>query len=139
MFVAVHDAIEVTDATQSEFSLIPTSGTWKQVEALVRQLGQSAGRPAMRLSGQSHGHNFALDGGPCDLCATARECGKTTVFVSAADRTFMRTVFAAQPFALCWIAGSNARGEEVARLFTLRGGALQARGYHVVDDLPVGE
>ena len=31
-------------------------------------------------------------------------------------------LFAMQPFALCWIAGSNARGDEVASLFTLRAG-----------------
>jgi hypothetical protein len=61
------------------------------------------------------------------------------VFVSAADRTFMRTVFAGQPFALCWIAGTNARSEEVSSLFTLRAGVLQARGYHVVESIPAND
>ena len=70
------------------------------------------------------------------MCATAKTCGRTTVFVSTADRTFMRTVFAGLPFALCWIAGGNARGEAVASLFTLRAGVLQARGYHVIDSIP---
>ncbi len=57
------------------------------------------------------------------------------MFVSTADRTFMRTVFAGQPFALCWIAGTNARRENVSRLYTLRRGVLQPRGYHVVKEL----
>lgn len=133
MFVTVHDAIEVADAAQTEFSLIPTSRTWGQVQTLLRRLGASDG--GVRLVGQAHGHNFAVEGGPCDLCARTRECGKTTVFVSTADRAFMRTVFARQPFALCWIAGSNARGEEAARLFTLSAGVLAPRGYHIVDNL----
>jgi hypothetical protein len=81
--------------------------------------------------GQAHGHNFGVGGTPCEACATAPECGKTTIFVSAADRAFMRTVFAGQPFALCWIAGTNARDEEVARLYCLRGGVMRSRGYHI--------
>ncbi len=132
MFVTVDDAIEVSDATQSEFALIYTTGTWSQVESLRQRFDVADG---VRLVGQSHGHNFGLEGEPCALCATARECSRTTVFVSAADRAFMRAVFAGQPFALCWIAGTNARREEVAKLFTLRAGALQPRGYHVIDDV----
>lgn len=134
MSVTVLDAIEVADAEQREFSLIPSSRTWTRVQAVLGRLtGADPGRTT-RLVGQSHGHNFALDGEPCALCATARECGRTTVFVSAADRCFMRTVFAGQPFALCWIAGSNARGEEVATLFTLCAGALKPRGYYIIED-----
>ena len=48
----------------------------------------------------------------------------------------MRAVFAKQPWALCWIAGSNARGDQVETLFTLRGGVLRERGYHVLPRLP---
>ena len=131
MFVTVDDAIEVSDATQSEFALIYTTRTWNQVESLQQRFDTAGG---VRFLGQSHGHNFGLEGEPCALCATVRECSRTTVFVSAADRAFMRAVFAGQPFALCWIAGTNARREEVAKLFTLRAGALQPRGYHVIDD-----
>ncbi len=136
MFVAVHDAIEVIDAEQREFSLIPSSRTWTRVQSVLNRLTAADPGGTKRLVGQSHGHNFVLDGEPCARCATAVECGRTTVFVSAADRTFMRTVFAGQPFALCWIAGSNARGDEVATLFTLRAGVLQSRGYHVVESFP---
>jgi uncharacterized protein with PIN domain len=132
-FVTVTAAIEVHDAESSEFALVPSSKTWSGVEAVLRRM--SAARPALRLVGQAHGHNFGLEGGPCAACATAAECSRTTIFVSGADRAFMRTVFAGQPFALCWIAGTNARGEEVARLYGLRGGVLRPRGYHIVPDL----
>ncbi len=134
MSVTVLDAIEVADAEQREFSLIPSSRTWTRVQAVLGRLTGADPGGTTRLVGQSHGHNFTLDGEPCALCATARECGRTTVFVSAADRCFMRTVFAGQPFALCWIAGSNARGEEVATLFTLRAGVLKPRGYYIIED-----
>jgi hypothetical protein len=132
MFVTVDDAIEVVDAEQEEFSLIPSSRSWARVQAVLDRLTSTDSAGTRRLVGQSHGHNFGLEGEPCALCATARQCSRTNVFVSAADRTFMRTVFAGQPFALCWIAGTNARAEEVSSLFTLRAGVLQARGYHVV-------
>ncbi len=132
MSVTVLDAIEVADAEQREFSLIPSSKTWTRVQAVLGRLTGVDG--TRRLLGQSHGHNFALDGEPCAMCATAKECGRTTVFVSAADRSFMRTVFAGQTYALCWIAGSNARGDEVATLFTLRAGVLNPRGYYIIDD-----
>ncbi len=129
MFVTVTDAIEVHDAESSEFALVPSSKTWTGVEAVLRRLSES--RPTLRLVGQAHGHNFGLEGTACEACATAPECGRTTIFVSSADRAFMRTVFAGQPFALCWIAGTNARGEEVARLYCLRGGVMRSRGYHI--------
>ena len=136
MFVTVDDAIEVVDAEQQEFSLIPSSRSWTRIQAVLDRLTRTDAAGTRRLVGQSHGHNFGLVGEPCALCATAKECSRTTVFVSAADRTFMRTVFAGQPFALCWIAGTNARAEEVSSLFTLRAGVLQARGYHVVESFP---
>ena len=136
LLVTVDDAIEVVDAEQQEFSLIPSSRSWARVQAVLDRVTGTDTAGTRRLVGQSHGHNFGLEGEPCALCATAKQCGRTTVFVSAADRTFMRTVFAGQPFALCWIAGTNARGEEVSSLFTLRAGVLQARGYHVVEILP---
>ena len=137
LFVTVDEAIEVVDAEQKEFSLIPSSKSWTRVQAVLDRLTGTGADGARRLVGISHGHNFGVEGDPCALCATAKECGRTTVFVSAADRTFMRTVFAGQPFALCWIAGSNARGDEVATLYTLQAGVLQARGYHVVESFPI--
>ena len=134
MFVTVDDAVEVFDATQREFALISTSATWNQVEAILRSYRAGPGRDLVRLVGQSHGHNFGVEGEPCSLCAETEVCGKTNVFVSTEDRRFMRSVFAAQPWALCWIAGTNARGDNVFKLFTLSRGALLERGYHVVDE-----
>ena len=56
------------------------------------------------------------------------------MFVSRDDRRFMRSVFARQPWALCWIAGTNARGENVSKLFTQRNGVYRERGYGVLDE-----
>jgi len=138
MFVVVRLALEVRHAEQEEFALIYTAKTWDRVQTILRCYATGvAGRGGgLRLVGQAHGHNFAVQGGPCAICATAKECPKTTVFVSEQDRRFMRAVFAKQPWALCWIAGSNARGEDVEKLFTLRGGVLRERGYHVLPRLP---
>jgi hypothetical protein len=132
LYVCVHDALEVFDAAQREFALIYTSQTWSRVQTLL-QSQQTQGR-SRQMVGQAHGHNFRLEGEPCAACATAPECGRTTVFVSAADRAFMRTVFCRQPWAICWIAGTTLRGDNVARLYTTRGGVLRERGYHVVAD-----
>jgi hypothetical protein len=41
-------------------------------------------------------------------------------------------VFAHQPWALCQIFGSNARGEALQGLFTLRHGRFQRRGFFVL-------
>ena len=139
MFVVVRHTFEVHHAEQEEFALIYTAKTWDRVQTILRcyETGGGAGREGgLRLVGQAHGHNFAVQGGPCALCASAKECPKTTVFVSEQDRRFMRAVFAKQPWALCWIAGSNARGDQVEKLFTLRGGVLRERGYHVLPRLP---
>jgi hypothetical protein len=134
MFVTVDDAVEVFDATQREFALIYTGATWSQVEAILQGYRAGPGGELVRLVGQSHGHNFVLEGDPCALCPQAPVCGRTNVFVSTEDRRFMRAVFAGQPWALCWIAGTNARAENVAKLFTLRCGTHLERGYHVVED-----
>jgi hypothetical protein len=134
MFVTVDEAVEVFDAAQQEFALIYTSSTWSQVEAILRSHRARPGGEHTRLIGQSHGHNWALAGEPCEICPEAEVCGKTNVFVSTEDSRFMRAVFAGQPWALCWIAGTNARGDNVVKLFTLHRGALLERGYHVVED-----
>ncbi|MHC4220015.1 MAG: hypothetical protein ACYSU7_16345 [Planctomycetota bacterium] len=134
MFVVVVDAVEVFDATQREFALIYTSATWSQVETILQAYRTRPGGGLLRLVGQSHGHNFGIEGEPCSICAESDVCGRTNVFVSTEDRRFMRAVFAGQPWALCWIAGTNARAENVIKLFTLRRGALLERGYHVVED-----
>jgi hypothetical protein len=134
MFVVVDDAVEVFDAAQEEFALIYTSSTWRQVETILRSYLCRPGGEHTRLVGQSHGHNYGVADEPCEICHEAEVCGKTNVFVSTEDRRFMRALFAAQPWGLCWIAGTNARGGNVAKLFTLSRGALLERGYHVAED-----
>ena len=132
IFLLVDDAIEL-QATQSEFSLVCTADTWSSVHRALSAPGADGTR---RLIGQAHGHNFAIEGEPCADCHRRAVCTQSTVFTSAEDRRFMRTVFARQPWALCWIAGTNARGEAVSSLFTFRRGVLRERGYHVTDREP---
>ncbi|MHC4948428.1 MAG: hypothetical protein ACYTG1_09225 [Planctomycetota bacterium] len=132
LYLLVDDAIEVR-AEEAEFSLVYTAATWSDIH---RALAGPAGGGPRRLVGQAHGHNFRLDGEPCAECATRAECTRTTVFTSGADRRFMRTVFARQPWALCWIAGTNARGDSVSALYTFRRGVLRRRGYFVTDAEP---
>jgi hypothetical protein len=135
LYLVVEDAIEVR-AKQEEFALIYGADTWAHIQASLRCYQGDDEHTPIRMLGQAHGHNFGLDGEPCELCAQRKECTRTTVFVSVADRRFMRAVFARQPWALCWIAGTNARHEQVAKLYTLREGTFTERGYHVIPDLP---
>ena len=50
------------------------------------------------------------------------------------DETWHASVFARQPWALCHIFGLTARGEPVHRLFGLKDGRLQARGFYLLPD-----
>jgi hypothetical protein len=90
---------------------------------------------AERLLGQCHGHNFLPnDGHVCDECEKRPVCSLTSVFVSDDDSTWMRAVFARQPWALCQIYGLSARKEPLHRLYSLKDGSWQPRGYFRLPD-----
>lgn len=131
LFLAITDVIEVRDADQREFSLLPSSRSWKSVQAIVRSM--RAENPALQLLGQAHGHNWVPAGPPCERCATAAVCARSTCFASLDDGDFMRAVFPRAPWALCGIAGSNVRRDRVWKLYAQRGGVLEPRPFHLID------
>lgn len=132
-FVVVEDALQLADAEQEEFSLTLTGATWVRVQAVLAARRKS--RRAVRLLGQCHGHNFLPAGGapPCEHCAKAEVCTRTSVFLSDDDRRFMRSVMPGQAYQLSYIAGFNARKEQVGSLYGIRDGRLAARGYYLID------
>lgn len=135
-FAVVCDALEVLDATETQFSLSYTSKTWSRIQAIMRAKQSQPATRAFRLLGQGHGHNFLPAGGapPCELCAQAAKCSRTSVFVSTDDRLWMRAVFAHQPWRMCHIFGLSARRDKVHALYTLQENGLVERGFHLLPD-----
>lgn len=134
LFLVVSDALEASDATQTEFSLSYTGKTWSRIQTIMRAKQSQPENRGLRILGQCHGHNFLPAGGapPCELCAQAKTCSRTSVFVSADDRLWSRAVFARQPWMLCHIFGLNARRENVQALYTLHQHRLVERGFHLL-------
>lgn len=129
-FVVVTDVLEAMHSTGTEVSLTYTSESWDRI-ARIMTARQSA-LPAVRLCGSAHGHNFS-PGEPCAACfKTAGPCGSHNVVPSTSDLLWTQSVFAHQPWALCQIFGSNARGEALHGLFTLRQGRFDRRGFFVL-------
>ncbi len=135
-FAIVRDVLEVLDAEEKKFSLSYSGKTWERIQTVVRTIQANPATAAFRLLGQCHGHNFVPGGKPCDDCQFVKECSKSSVFVSLDDRQWSRAVFAGQPWQLCHIFGLNARGEGVQRLYGLRDGRLEERGYYIIPELP---
>jgi hypothetical protein len=140
-YVVVCDALEVLDANEAQFSLSYTSKTWSRIQAIMRAKQAQPATHAFRLLGQGHGHNFLPAGGapPCELCAAAPKCSRTSVFVSADDRLWTRAVFAHQPWHLCHIFGLTARKDQVHALYTLQENSLVERGFHLLPDFDTHE
>ncbi len=134
-FAVVTDVLEVNEAEQTTFSLAYSGRSWTRIQAILRARQQAHPAQALRLLGQCHGHNFLPnDGARCDECDKRAVCGLSSVFVSADDQTWMRAVFARQPWALCQIFGLNARKEPVHQLYALKDGMWQARGYFLLPE-----
>jgi len=146
-FVIVTDVIEAEEAEQKTFSLAYSARCWSRIEKIMsaRREASPAGECAgdlgsfiPRLLGQCHGHNWLPEEGDrCVHCDQRAVCTLSSVFVSQDDRTWMRTVFARQPWALCLIFGLNARGDPVHRLYSLRDGGWHPRGYFVLPAFPL--
>ncbi len=136
MFPVVCDAIEVLDAEQTTYSLSYSSRSWARVQAIVKALQARAETRAHRILGQAHGHNFLPANGapPCEICATEKVCGRTSVFLSEHDLVWSRAVFHQQPWQLALIFGLNARGEEVHALYSQSDGRLLPTDFHVIPD-----
>jgi hypothetical protein len=132
-YAVVCDALELANPVESKFSLTFSGETWARAQAVIR--ARQAQQPAQRLLGQCHGHNFIPGDAapPCEACATAKVCGRSSVFASTSDANWTRRALSGQAYALCHIFGLNARKEEVGDLFTFRDNQLQPRGYYVID------
>jgi hypothetical protein len=137
-FAVVCEALEVRDAEEREFSLTYSGKSWARIQAVLKARQSQPATRAHRILGQCHGHNFLPAGGapPCEHCAGAEVCTRTSVFVSPDDRLWCRAVFSRQPWQLCHIFGQSARGDGVGSLFGLRDGQLRERGFHVIPGLP---
>jgi hypothetical protein len=142
-FVVVTDVLEATDALQSSYSLGYSDQTWNRIQAAVRARQRSDPERGYRLVGNCHGHNFlpnlsptAGDSASCHNCHQRQSCLLTSVFASEDDQIWSKAVFARQPWQLTHIFGLTARGEPVHKLFGLRDGRLQPRGFHLLSDFP---
>jgi hypothetical protein len=137
-FAVVCEALEVSDAEEKELSLTYSGKSWARIQAVMKARQSQPATRAHRILGQCHGHNFLPAGGapPCEHCASAKVCSRTSVFVSSDDRLWSRAVFSRQPWQLCHIFGLSARGENVGALFGLRDGQLLERGFHVIPAFP---
>ncbi len=135
-FLVVANALELTDAEEERTRLAYTGKTWVRLQAVLKAIQSRQETRTYRLLGQAHGHNFLpLDGAPpCDICATAKVCGRTSVFASTDDRSWHQAVFGGAPYALCHIFGLNARREEVHGLFSLSENRLTQRGFYIIPD-----
>jgi hypothetical protein len=137
-FVIITDALEVNDAEQTPFSLSYSGKSWDRIQAIMKARQAAHPRRVERLLGQCHGHNFLPHNGRrCEECDRRPVCGLTSVFASSDDRTWMRAVFARQPWALCQIFGLTARNEPVHKVFSLKDASWQPRGYFLLPDFDI--
>jgi hypothetical protein len=136
LFAVVAEALEVQEAEEQEFSLTYSGRSWTVIQGVLRARQQQPDTQAHRALGQCHGHNFPPSGGepPCEICFQLPTCSRTSVFVSQADRTWSRAVFARQPWQLCHIFGWNGRNEAVHNLYGLRDGRLLERGFYLLPE-----
>jgi hypothetical protein len=136
MFCVVRDAVEATSAEETTFALTFSGSTWAAIGAVMAARRGRPDAPPELLVGSSHGHNFLPAGGaaPCEACATAEVCSRTSASLSHEDELWSRAVFPAQPWQLALVFGLSARGDRVHTLNGQHGGVLRPRGYHVIPD-----
>ncbi len=135
LFTVVCDALEARDAEQTAFSLFYSSQSWAHIQAVMRARQARPATRSQRILGQAHGHNFLPSNQPpCEVCPKQKTCQRTSVFVSPDDHNWSRAVFHQQPWQLCHIFGSSARGEPAHSLFGLSQGFLVERGFHVIPE-----
>ena len=141
VFAIITDALEIVDAETTKLSLEYTASSWGRIQAVIAARQHQPATATWRLLGQAHGHNFLPANGaePCEMCANAAVCGRTSAFASLDDEVWMRAVFARQPFAVSHIYGLSARHmrpdpDEVEALYGMADGRLMQRAYHVIDN-----
>jgi hypothetical protein len=134
LYVVVTHVLEVQGAEEAPYSLSYTGESWNRIQNIVQAMRSRPSSRAYQIVGQCHGHNFPPAGGapPCDACRSQAECHRRSDSASIDDRIWTQANFHRAPWALCHIFGSNARGDNVQSLYTLRNNRLQSRGFYVV-------
>jgi hypothetical protein len=142
-FVVITDVIEALHARQGGYSLEFSDRTWNQIQEALTHRQRAYPASGCRILGNCHGHNFlpnlAQENDPnsCPSCDKREFCPLTSLFVSKDDQAWSNAVFARQPWQLMHIFGVSAQAQPVHRLYGLREGRLQPRGFHLLPDSAV--
>jgi hypothetical protein len=135
-YVVVTEALRISAAESTTFSLTFSAESWTRVE---RYLAARAGE-GIRATGCSHGHPFdcSSDGMSCGICPKCPSCAMDSAFLSTDDRLFMKALFPyhRHPFQLAQVFGMGAGGQPRDELFTMRDGRLLSRPYSIIEKLP---
>ncbi len=134
-YVLVEEALEAQHTVAQEFSLEFSSETWRRFAAVLERRRAQVDTAGQLLLGQFHVHPFLPDGGipACADCARRAVCTRSSAQPSADDVRWCRAVFHETPWQLSLMHGLDARGERRTELYGQRAGALERRGYHLVD------
>ena len=139
IFLLVDACLPAEHAEQEKYSVRFSGETWSHIEGRLETRRKRLGRPAERILGSVHGHNFPVaadENGQkrCALCYQAKVCGRTNALISRDDEQWHRSVFSGQPWATLLIFGWNARDEEDWKLYGLKEGRLQPRTIRLLRD-----
>lgn len=137
VFMLIDACLEAKHAAEAEYSVTFSGATWARLRTTIEQRRVRLNRPHEIMLGSVHGHNFPLhvdtDGGSkCPVCEHRQTCALTTAVASSSDVDWHRCVFAAQPWAVLGLWGSNARNEQVWRMYGLADGTLMPRGIRIL-------
>jgi len=136
-YVLVEEALEAQHTLAKEFSLEFLGESWRRFEQVLARRRAQPATATQLLIGQFHCHPFLPDGGlpPCADCARRAVCTRSSARPSSDDARWCRAVFHEAPWQLSLMFGLDARGERRVELYGQRAGALERRGYHLVDAL----
>jgi hypothetical protein len=137
VFAIVSHVIEATDAEATTYSLTYSGPTWARIQAVLKAQQSQPATRNHRVLGQAHGHSFLPFAGaePCEACELVPVCTRSSAHLSGDDRAWCRAVFSSEPWAVSQVFGLDARGGTTEMFYGQRGGALERRGYYVIDDL----
>jgi hypothetical protein len=135
VFAVIVDVIDAAGSEATKYSLTFSGETWSRIQTILRA---RRSQPASRyhvLTGSTHGHNFAPFEGadPCEACALVEVCTRSSAHLSSDDRTWSRAVFHATPWQLSQVFGHDARMGHSEAFYGQRQGALERRGYWLID------
>ena len=132
IFLVIDACLPAEHAEEEQYSVHFSDDTWSHIESRLAARRKRLGRPAERILGSVHGHNFPVPADEngqkrCALCDQSKVCGRTNALTSADDERWHRSVFVGQPWATLLIFGWNARDDKDWKLYGLKEGRLQPR------------